>query len=162
MLPHPLTHLSGFASLNKAYLAPHDTVHTIVRAGPHIKGTAELTWASPTKSTPTSDDFVVSGSSGWLAVNRISKPGSDKSFLRVAIHSVIRAADGSENEKEEIIEEPAVGVEAELVSFFSALRGQDDGKDLGDPLSALGDVAFFQAALNSDGSLVDLTQLMKA
>ncbi|KAJ3562817.1 hypothetical protein NP233_g9341 [Leucocoprinus birnbaumii] len=156
MLPHPLTALSGFASLNKSYLAPHDTVHTIVQAGPEIKGTAELTWASPTKSRPASDGFVISGTKGWVAVNQVS------GNIRVAIHSVVRAEDGSEDEKEEIIEEKSIGVQAELDSFFAALQGKNDGKGLGDPLAALGDVAFFQAALNSQGSLVDLTQLLKA
>lgn len=164
MLPHPLTHLSGFASLNKAYLAPHDTVHTIVQAGSGIKGTADLTWAHPTKSRPVTEGFLICGTSGWVSVNQISKQIGPDPFpvIRVAIHSVVKADDGNESEKEEIIEEKSVGVEAELTSFFAAVRGQDDGKGLGSPLAALGDVAFFQAALNSQGNLVDLTQLMKA
>ncbi|KXN87639.1 hypothetical protein AN958_08343 [Leucoagaricus sp. SymC.cos] len=162
MLPHPLTHLSGFASLNKPYLAPHDTVHTIVQAGPVIKGTAELTWASPTKSRPTSDGFVLSGTNGWVSVNLVSKPDRTAPVLCVSTHSVVKSSDGSEGEKEEIIEEESIGVKAELESFFAAVGGQDDGKGLGDPLAALGDVAFFQAALNSNGNLVDLTQLLKA
>ncbi|KAF5350496.1 hypothetical protein D9756_008497 [Leucocoprinus leucothites] len=156
MLPHPLTALSGFASLNKSYLAPHDTVHTIVQAGPDIKGTAELTWASPTKSRPVSDGFVISGTKGWISVNQVS------GVIRVAVHSVVKAADGSEDEKQEIIEEKSIGVQAELESFFAVIQGKDDGKELGDPLAALGDVAFFQAALNSQGNLIDLTQLLKA
>jgi hypothetical protein len=163
MLPHPLTHLSGFASLNKAYLAPHDTIHTILQAGPGIKGTADLTWAHPTKSRPSSDGFIISGSRGWVSVNQISKMIGPDPFpvIRVAIHSVSEAEDGSENEKEEIIEEKSIGVKAELGSFFSAVRGQDDGKGLGKPLAALGDVAFIQAALNSNGSLIDLNKLMR-
>lgn len=160
MLPHPLTHLSGFASLNKDYLAPHDTVHTIVRAGPQIHGTADLTWASPTKSRPAIDGFIITGSNGWLSVNHVSKPGIHGPVVRVAIHSVTKLEGGAE-EKEEIIEEPSVGVQAELASFFAVIKGQDDNKGLGDPLAALGDVAFFQAALNSGGNLVDLTQLIK-
>lgn len=162
MLPHPLTHLSGFASLNKKYLAPHDTIHTIIQAGPDIHGTADLTWASPTKSRPQFDGFVISGTNGWLSVNQISTPGTGVPALRVAIHSVVKSKDDAEEEeKEEIIEEPLVGVQAELTSFFAAINGKDDGKRLGDPLAALGDVAFFQAALNSGGNLVDLNQLLR-
>ncbi|KAF9447996.1 oxidoreductase family protein [Macrolepiota fuliginosa MF-IS2] len=161
MLPHPLTHLSGFSSLNKDYLAPHDTVHTIVKAGPKIRGTAELTWASPTKSRPTADGFVISGSNGWISVNQIHKPGSNAPIIRATIHSNFKSDSGAEEEKEEVIEELYSGVKAELTSFFAAIKGQDDGKNLGDPLAALSDVAFVQAALNSEGNLVDLTQLIK-
>jgi predicted dehydrogenase len=162
MLSQPLTHVSGFASLNKAYLAPHDTVHVIAQAGPGISGIADLSWASPTKSRPTSNAFVILGTNGWLSANFVSKPGVSGSVLRVTIHSVVEPKEGVEvEEKEEIIDEPGVGVQAELASFFAAINGKDDGKGLGDPLAALGDVAFFQAALNSGGNVVDLTQLLR-
>jgi len=161
MLPHPLTHLSGFASLNKDYLAPHDTVHAVVQAGPNIHGTAELTFASPTKSRPAGEGFVITGSKGWISVNQISKPGTNTPIFRAAIHAVVKSEGGPEEEKEEIIEEPSVGVLAELTSFFGALKGQDDGKNLGDPLAALGDVAFFQAIFQSKGNLVDLGRMLQ-
>ncbi len=160
MLPHPLTHVSGFASLNKGYLAPHDTVHAIVQAGHNIHGTAELTWGSPTKSRPAGDGFVITGSKGWISVNQTSKPGTQVPIFRAVIHAVAKSETSTEEEKEEIIEEPSVGVLAELTSFFAALKGQDDGKNLGDPLAALSDVAFFQAIFKSKGSLVDLKQML--
>ncbi|KAF7762051.1 hypothetical protein Agabi119p4_8644 [Agaricus bisporus var. burnettii] len=162
MLPHPLTHVSGFASLNKAYLAPHDTIHAIVQAGPGVSGVADLIFASPTKSRPAGSEFAILGTNGWLSVNHVSKPGVSGSVIRVIIHSIIKSKDGTEvEEKEEIIDEPGIGVQAELASFFAAISGKDDGKGLGDPLAALGDVAFIQAALNSGGNLVDLTQLLR-
>lgn len=162
MLPHPLTHLAGFASLNKEYLAPHDTVHAIVQAGPNIHGTAELTFASPTKSKPVGDGFVITGSKGWISVNYAPKPGTDTPIVKAVIHTIVKS-EGSvvEEEKEEVIEEPSIGVLAELKSFFVALKGQDDGKNLGDPLAALGDVAFFEAIFKSKGNLVDLGEMLQ-
>jgi hypothetical protein len=92
----------------------------------------------------------------------VSKPGVSGSVLRVTIHSAVNPKDGTDfEEKEEIIEEPGIGVQAELSSFFAAITGKDDGKGLGDPLAALGDVAFIHAALNSGGNIVDLTQLLR-
>lgn len=32
MLPVAPTHLTGFAALNKAILAPHDTIHSVLKA----------------------------------------------------------------------------------------------------------------------------------
>ncbi|KAF5373425.1 hypothetical protein D9615_009419, partial [Tricholomella constricta] len=162
MLPHQLTHLSAFASLNKDYLMPHDTINAVVRAGSHFHGTAELTFASPTKSRPVSDGFVITGTDGWLSVNQVNVEGSDAPVLRVSITSVIKTEGGEteEGEKVEIIEEPVQGVKAELASFFDAILGKSGVADFGDPLAALRDVAFIQAALNSDGRLVDLTELV--
>ncbi|KDR66469.1 hypothetical protein GALMADRAFT_259259 [Galerina marginata CBS 339.88] len=160
MLPHPLTHLSGFASLNKDYLKPHDTIHAIVKAGDHFHGTAELTWAFPTQTRPVADGFVVTGTDGWLSVNQVSKPGAKSPILRILVKSVHKPEGKPEEEKEEIIEVPSKGVIAELSSFFDKIAGKDDGLGLGDPLAALEDVAFIQAALNSNGQLVDLVKLV--
>jgi len=160
MLPHQLTHLSGFASLNKDYLKPHDTIHAIVKAGDHFHGTAELTWAFPTQTRPQADGFVVTGTDGWLSVNQINKPGASAPVLRILVKSVHKPEGKPEEEKEEIIDVPSKGVVAELSSFFDKISGKDDGLGLGDPLAALGDVAFIQAALNSNGELVDLVKLL--
>ncbi|KAF8064821.1 hypothetical protein FPV67DRAFT_156659 [Lyophyllum atratum] len=160
MLPHRLTHLSGFASLNKDFLKPHDTINAVVRAGSHFHGTAEMTFASPTKSRPVADGFLITGTDGWLSVNQVDVEGSDTPVLRVKIKTVVKAEGKPEEEKEEIIEEPVQGVNLELASFFDAILGKSDVSDIGDPLEALRDVAFIQAALNSDGNLVDLTELV--
>jgi hypothetical protein len=162
MLPEQLTHLSGFASLNKDYLKPHDTINVIARAGSHFHGTAELTFASPTKTRPVSDGFVITGTDGWISVNQVHVEGSSAPVLRILIKSVVKTESRPEEEKEEIIEEPMSGVQSELQSFFDVISGKGDGTDLGDPLEALRDVAFIQAALNSEGKLIDLVKLVPA
>lgn len=161
MLPYVFTHLSGFASLNKDYLKPHDTIHTIVKADDHFHGMAEITFASPTQSRPVADGFVITGSNGWISVNNVNTPGSTTPTIRILINTVVKADGKPEEEKEEIIDIPSKGVIVEQQSFFSAIVGNDDGLKLGDPLGALHDVAFIQAALNSNGKLVSLTDLVE-
>jgi len=160
MLPHPLTHLSGFASLNKDYLAPQDTIHTIVKAGDNYHGIVEITFASPTASCP-NDQMIITGTNGWLSVNYEETLDTSETFLRIVIKSVVKANGQPDEEKEEIIEVAERGVLTELTSFFDAISGKDDGLGLGDPLSALRDVAFIEAALNSNGQLVDLTKMLQ-
>ena len=164
MLPYPLTHLSGFASLNKDYLLPHDTIQTIAKSGDNFHGIIEITYASPTKSLPEGDLLVITGTEGWLSVNVVNKPGTTGTLIRTVIKSVVKVDGKPDEEKEEIIEKPESGVVTEFESFFDAIRvsGKDDGLGFGDPLSALNDVAFIQAALNSNGELVDLTNLIQA
>lgn len=84
------------------------------------------------------------------------------SSLRITIKSVIRKEGKPDEEKEEIIEEPMRGVQLELGSFFDAISGNHDAAALGDPMGALRDVSFIQAALNSEGNLVDLAELVPA
>lgn len=162
ILPGPLTHLSSFASLNKDFLAPHDTIHAVIKSGSDFHGILELTWASPTKSRPTSDKFVVIGTDGWLSINEFSVAGANAPVLRVTIKSVVKVEGKPEEETEEIIEEPMRGVQAELASFFDAINGESGVVGLGDPLAALRDVAIIQAGLNSGGEPVDLLKLVPA
>ncbi|KAG6856409.1 hypothetical protein H0H87_004839 [Tephrocybe sp. NHM501043] len=150
ILPSRLTHLSGFASLNKEYLAPHDTINAIVRAGTDFHGTAELTWAAPIKARPNTDGFFITGTKGWLSVN----------FSGGVYRVLIKWVDESGNEREEVIEKEGQGVKGELEAFFAVAEGKEGALVIGDPLEALRDVAFIQAALNSDGSLVDLIDLV--
>jgi len=158
ILPNPITHVSSFASLNKDYLAPHDTINAIAMSESHFHGMTEITFASPTRSCPVSDQIIVTGTDGWLSVNPTAVPNSAAYVIRTVIKSVVKLDHGAEEEKEEIIAEPLRGVKAELASFFEAVNGSDDG--LGDPKGALSDVAFIQAALNSAGQLVDLGKLI--
>ncbi|KDQ32487.1 hypothetical protein PLEOSDRAFT_1091124 [Pleurotus ostreatus PC15] len=161
MLPSPLTHLSGFASLNKDYLPPHDTIHAIAKSiakdsTTTFHGTASLTWASPTASKSVPDGITITGSDGWLSATTIYAEG----VVRITIKSVVHAAGKPDEEREEIIDKPIQGVQRELESFFAATKGTDDG--LGDPLGALRDVAFIQAGLDSNGALVDLEKLISS
>lgn len=159
MLPQPLTHLSGFASLNKEYLAPQDTIHTLIKSTSHFHGILELTFAAPTPTRPIEDGLVVTGTEGWLSVSQVERPGGKGTALRVTIKALAQG-DGKAMETETVIEEPTCGVLEELRSFCEALNGKDDGFGLGDPHAALADVAFIQAALNSDGKLINLAELV--
>ncbi|KAG6884224.1 hypothetical protein C0993_000288 [Termitomyces sp. T159_Od127] len=151
MLPSRLTHLTGFASLNKDYLAPHDTINVVVRSGAHFHGTAELTWAAPTTSRPVADMFLITGTEGWLSVNMIG------GVIKVTIKSV----DGKTGEEvEEISDYKMQGVKLEIEAFLGAIERKADALAIGDPLEALRDVAFIQASLNSNGKLIDLIGLV--
>lgn len=163
LLPSPLTHLSGFASLNKDYLKPHDTLNAVVKAADGSHGTFELTFAAPTESrSQQGNGITITGNSGWLSVAQAKvqddSNASQKSVLRTKIKYVTEVNGKPGPEEEEVIDEPVGGVESELKSFFEAIEGNDDG--LGDPTGALKDVAFIQAALNSEGHLVDLGALI--
>ncbi|KAJ7735652.1 oxidoreductase family protein [Mycena maculata] len=157
MLPEPLTHLSSFASLNHEHLKPHDTIHAVAKAGSHFHGIVELTFGMPTKSTPASDLFVITGSEGWLSVNFAKADGA--SVLRLTIKRAVKVEGKPTEEVVEVVDQPARGVEAEFASFFDAIAGKET-LNLGDPLEALKDVAFIQAGLNSGGELIDLTKLV--
>ncbi|KAG5732636.1 hypothetical protein E4T56_gene16758 [Termitomyces sp. T112] len=151
VLPSRLTHLTGFASLNKDYLAPHDTIHVVVRSGTEFHGTAELTWAAPTKSRPTTDMFLITGTGGWVSLNMVG------GVWKVLIKSV----DGKTGqEKEEVSEYEMQGVRLEIDAFLGAIEGKTDALTIGDPLEALRDIAFIQASLKSNGNLVDLIDLV--
>lgn len=159
MLPAPLTHLSGFASLNKDYLPPHDTIQAVAKSigkDTTFHGTASLTWASPTPSKSVPDGITIIGTDGWLSATTIYAEG----VVRITIRSVVHVEGKPDEEREEIIDKPIQGVERELGSFFAATNGTDDG--LGDPLGALRDVAFIQAGLDSNGDLVDLEKLISS
>ncbi|KIJ64973.1 hypothetical protein HYDPIDRAFT_111692 [Hydnomerulius pinastri MD-312] len=165
MLPSAMTHLSGFASLNVEWLAPHDTINTIIKSADGSHGIFELSFGAPTSSrTSIGNGTIITGTDGYLTVGqtKVKDPvtGGDKSVFRIVIKSVTRDADGKPGpEKEEVIDEPVRGVELELASFFAAaLEGKDDG--LGSPLGALRDVAIIEAALNSDGKSIDLEKLV--
>lgn len=163
LLPSPLTHLSSFASLNKDYLKPHDTINAILKSADGSHGMFQLTFAAPTESrTKQGNDLIITGNSGWLSVNKATvqdaRGASQISVIRTTIHSVTEMDGKLGPEKEEVIDELVRGVEVELQSFFSAIKGDDDG--LGDPDGALKDVAFIQAALNSEGQLIDLDKLI--
>jgi hypothetical protein len=106
------------------------------------------------------DNFIITGTDGWLSVNQVNVTGSN--VLRITIKSMVKIDGKADEEIEEIIEEPMRGVEVELASFFDAMSGKDEGSALGDPLGALRDVSFIQAALTSEGNLVDLTHLVPA
>ncbi|OCH90165.1 oxidoreductase family protein [Obba rivulosa] len=161
LLPSPLQTLSGFASLAKDYLAPHDTINAAVQTSDGAHGLVELTWGAPTPSRAANaaGGLTVTGTKGWLAINQVQAGGG--SVLRTTVYQLQTDADGKEvGETEEVIEKRVMGVEVEIGSFLDAVAGTDDG--IGSPRGALSDVAFIEAALNSNGAPVDLLKLVGA
>ncbi|KAG1755291.1 uncharacterized protein EDB91DRAFT_1077261 [Suillus paluster] len=158
ILPSAMTHLSGFASLNKEWLAPHDTINTIIKNADGSHGIFELSFAAPSPSrSDVGGGIVITGTDGWVQVQLIHNV--EQPVFRITIKSATRDANGVLGpEKEEVIDEPLRGVELEQASFFAALEGKDDG--LGSLLGALKDVAIIEAALKSGGELIDLEKLV--
>ncbi|OJT04040.1 hypothetical protein TRAPUB_5276 [Trametes pubescens] len=156
VLPSALQTVSAFASLAKDILPPQDTINAIVKNADGSHGLVELTWGAPTvtRAKQAGNNITVTGTEGWLEITRAS------GVMRIAVHTITRDKDGkSTGETEEVIEEKEVGIQREIESFLRATDGSDDGVD--DPRSTLVDVAFIEAALNSNGAPVDLVALAK-
>ncbi|KZS88052.1 NAD-binding protein [Sistotremastrum niveocremeum HHB9708] len=157
VLPSPLTHLSGFASLNKDYLAPQDTIFSILKCADGTQGSFDLSFASPANSLGEKvNGTFVSGEKGWLQIEN-AKNDAGKGIIRTTIHKV--SGTEGEHEETEVIDVLGSGVRSEIQSFLFAIVGEDDGLGLGEPREALKDVAVIQAALNSNGNLVELASL---
>ncbi|KAG1726233.1 hypothetical protein EDB19DRAFT_1833528 [Suillus lakei] len=77
ILPSTMTHLSGFASLNKECLAPHDTINTIIKNADGSHGIFELSFTAPSPSRSDADQgLVITGTDGWLQ-SVAATPASD-------------------------------------------------------------------------------------
>ena len=148
MLPGRPTELSGFASLTRSHLAPHDTIHAVIRCKDGSHGLLDLSFALP-RNAKRVFDFTVVGSDGMLYILDEAKDGKDA--WKIIVHST----DGKE---EAIAWEEECGVLKELEYFAELLEGKDSGKGL--PKDALLDVAVIQASLTSEGNTVDLLKLI--
>ena len=154
--------LSGYASLNQEYLAPHDTINSVVRLADGSHGIFELTFASPVPSMHAlaRGGVTVTGTEGWMSIDNATTV-EGKGALRIVVHTRVVDAEGNATgETEEKIEVEVRGVKEEFKRFFNAINGSDD--HTGRPEDALGDVAFIQASLNSNGAPVDLLKLVQA
>ncbi|KAF8991975.1 hypothetical protein BDQ17DRAFT_1401834 [Cyathus striatus] len=174
--------LTGFSSLTKPYLAPTDTIHSVLTSSPPpslsqdkspneepVHGLSEMTFAHPTPSKPSTDAFVITGSKGYVAVRGVEVDGKPaiRATFTYLVPSLLLKLKGrrrrrKEEEKEEVHTFPMIGVSEELRSFFDIIKGKNDGLNLGEPENALWDVALVQAALNSGGALVDLDELLRS
>lgn len=153
--------LSGYASLNQDYLAPHDTLNSVVRTADGAHGLFELTFACPTaaKHQLARGGISVTGTKGWVSIdNATSVEGKGALVITVCTRQT-DAQGRTTGETEEKIEKLVSGVSEEFKRFFKAIDGEDDG--FGQPGNALKDVAFIQAALNSNGAPVDLVKLVQ-
>lgn len=160
MLPSPMVSLSGYASLNQQHLAPHDTINVAVASADGSHGLVELSFGSPVPSRNelAHNGLSITGTDGWISIENATVNG--KGGLRVTVRTVTKDEKGRDvGEAEEVIDEESRGVKVEVASFIAAIDGKDDG--FGRPLDALKDVAFIQAALNSNGAPVDLVKLVE-
>lgn len=161
-----MTSLSGFASLNSEWLAPHDTINAIIKTADGSHGTFELSFAAPIQSRESvgNHSTIITGTRGYMTIDltKATDPVTrdEKPIFRIVIKSVSPVTDGkSGTEREDVIDEPMRGVELELASFFTVTsEGKEDG--LGSPRGALRDVALIEAALKSNGNLIDLENLV--
>jgi len=153
MLPSPFKALSSYASLNRDFLAPHDTINAVATTADGAHGIIEITFAAPTPTFSEGNGFTISGSGGWLSVGDFPSADGSRSRGRIVIH---RASAAKGSEPDEILL-ALRGVEVEVESFLEAVAGQDDG--IQNPRNALQDVAFIQAALDSHGQSIDLVKL---
>ncbi|KAI0265360.1 oxidoreductase family protein [Gloeopeniophorella convolvens] len=154
ILPSEITHLVGFASLNKDYLAPHDTITATIKTADGAHGLVEFTFAAPGGDyrARAGNGYVITGDAGYITIRDFGEGG-----WRLTVASV---SDKGEKTAEEVTDfNPPRSIELELRSFFHAIAGQDDQAQ--NPRSALKDVAFIQAGLNSNGQLVDLVELTR-
>ncbi|KDQ06959.1 hypothetical protein BOTBODRAFT_60302 [Botryobasidium botryosum FD-172 SS1] len=143
ILPSPITEVSAFASLNKAILAPHDTINAILRCADGTHGIWELSFGSPSSTRGALNATSITGTEGWIQIGNTQKDG--KTHIKVDVHK------GDETKTTVL---PSCGVEKELEHFLELLGGRDEG--FGEPRSVLKDVAFIEAALNSEGNLIKL------
>jgi hypothetical protein len=104
VLSSGLKELSGFFSLTRSHLAPHDTLHSVIRCegGPH--GLFDLSVALPL-NVKSIFDVTVIGSEGMLNILVEEKDGKDA--WKVIVHST----DGKE---ETVAWEEECGVLKEL------------------------------------------------
>ncbi|KAG8731897.1 hypothetical protein FRC12_019517 [Ceratobasidium sp. 428] len=170
--------LSGFASLTREYLAPHDTVQAVIQADPASTkgahpphGVFELSFSAP---AGLSRNFLtIIGTEGYMTITNIpkapaekdlhlakaapfAKKGASGEYNVTHIRVTVRRGDGGHQVDE--VDTIACGVVTEIERFVKAINGQDDGS--GNPRGALQDVAIIQACLQSEGQPVELKKLL--
>ena len=177
LVPSPFRSLTSYASLSREHLLPHDTITALLSCsapGSSVKhpidapahGIFELSFAAPAPSrSGVGNATLITGNKGWLEISSAkvkNDDGKEVSVIRVTVHRVTHEPQSEGEvltEDATVFDEPQRGVEAEIESFLHAINGHDDG--LGNPSAALKDVAIIQAALTSEGVVVDLEKLVR-
>ncbi|KAI0089447.1 oxidoreductase family protein [Irpex rosettiformis] len=160
-LPSPLSTLSAFASLSQPHLKPQDTINAIVSTSDGAHGLIELTWGAPVPSRveQAHSGITITGTEGWINIENTALSNGTRG-IRVSVYTVTKDEKGRDvGESKEVVEEESVGVNVEVARFVEAIDGKDDGYGKG--VDALKDVAFIEAALNSNGKPVDLLKLIE-
>ncbi|KAL5639641.1 hypothetical protein ACGC1H_006300 [Rhizoctonia solani] len=167
--------VTGFASLTRDYLAPHDTFQAVIQAAPTsdgehpAQGINEMSCAA--KPGFSRYILTVTGTEGNLTLESVPKPVREAD-LALARASAFKSGNtetpvvphwqttitGPDGNKTEEFARIGSGVYEELGSFLNALSGKDDGN--GEPRNALLDVALIQAYLTSQGNAIDMKKLV--
>ena len=73
MLPSQIKLVSGFASLNREFLKPEDTINAVVQSADGSHGVLDLTWGAPTASAAdrAAKGITIVGTDGWLSVQSV-------------------------------------------------------------------------------------------
>ena len=151
--------MTGFASLTKEYLPPHDTITSVIQTSTGAHGIFEMSFAAPLESRGESKT-TITGTDGCIEMTSEKRAtGEGKEEKQ---HWVVKVV--GKDGKEETNAYPYQGVEKEIAYFAEAIRGSKDAVVLasGDPRGALKDVAVIEASLNSKGNLVDIKALVGA
>jgi len=100
---------------------------------------------------------LITGTAGHLAITSEQRVVEGGSQGETKPHYILKlvGADG----KEEVSAYANVGVRKEIEYFVKAIQGDADKN--GEPRGALRDVAIIQAALTSNGHLVDIGKLVQ-
>jgi hypothetical protein len=147
ILPFPLntSTISGFASLIREHLKPHDTIQAVIQAektsdgnSPH--GVFEMSFGAPPGFGRYT--LTVTGTDGNMTITSAQKPANDSDLALAKASAFGKSADegnpvssyykvsirsGSDGSKVDEFEKINSGVFAEIESFVNALSGQDDG-----------------------------------
>ena len=99
-----LTHLSSFASLQKEYLIPEDTITSIIKAKVGADGVFELGFGVPGTGRSFDNTTIITGSKGWLIISKpkVKVGDSTKNVIRVTVTTV--KTDKDDVDLEEIVE----------------------------------------------------------
>lgn len=174
-------------SLHRAHMLPHDTLVGIVSGPPEsaipprgsrtqVEGTLKE-HEMPVKSGASSPHgtFLLS----WAIPDTDRKSRVPNELYVVCEHATVRVVNlgrswkimldpGAGSGLEAVVRSGDVsGVEVELVDFAAAVAAQldgrqEEGKNHGGPKDALWDVAFIQAALESDGEKVVIEDVLRS
>jgi predicted dehydrogenase len=144
-------------------LAPHDTIHAIVRLAPGpnassnskpAHGIFEVSFGAPDPSySKLPNGTTVTGTEGWLSITNTRKDGQP--HIRVEVYENGHEVGSASSVPSQVIEEKNQGVDRELENFVRLVRGEGDAGS-GTLDGALSDVAFIEAALHSEGKPVTL------
>ncbi|KAK4705383.1 hypothetical protein P7C70_g826, partial [Phenoliferia sp. Uapishka_3] len=162
-LPSAPTEISAFASLHKGFLAPSDTLHSIIKTEDGAVGTFEISFAS--SSTHVREELTLVGSTGHIKVSAITAGARQAGFtvdlVGAQTQSMFFESRGVEKAslvdktRREITDRALLQA---IECFVDALRGtaSEDQLIRASAPRATKDVAFILTALNSHGSSMKL------